>query len=71
MACQRVVRKILVHEVMDNLGVVYPQYSLQLDLKISFAKYLSMITEAYCHLKKKGKANVWVLEVLSITSIDI
>jgi hypothetical protein len=56
---------------MDNLGVVYPQYSLQLDLKISFAKYLSMITEAYCHLKKKGKANVWVLEVLSITSIDI
>jgi hypothetical protein len=56
---------------MDNLGVVYPQYSLQLDLKVSFAKYLNMIKEAYCHPKKVGKSNVWVLEMLSITSIDI
>jgi hypothetical protein len=56
---------------MDNLGVVYWQYSLQLDIKVSFAKYLSMIKEAYCHPKKVDNLNVWVLEMLSITSIDI
>jgi hypothetical protein len=64
-------RRFLTHGVMDNMGVLYPQYWLQLDAKAIFAKHLCAIKEAYFHLKKVGNFDLWVLRVFSVTAFDI
>lgn len=37
----------------------------------SFSKHLDVIKVAFCHLKNLDSNDVWVLEVLSATSLDI
>jgi hypothetical protein len=45
---------------------------LQLDdVEVSFSQHLSVIKEAYCHPKKVINFDVWVLEVLLTTSVEI
>jgi hypothetical protein len=56
---------------MDSLGVVYPQYWLQFDVKYFFWKPLDVIKESFCHPKKLGSNDIWRLEVLLATSLDI
>jgi hypothetical protein len=36
-----------------------------------FTKHLDMIKPIFCHPKKLGNNDIWVLEVLSRTSLDI
>jgi hypothetical protein len=63
--------RFLAHGVMDNLGVVYPQYWLQSDVEECFNKRLDVIKVAFCHPKKMEYSDVWILEVLLATSLDI
>ncbi len=62
--------KFSIHGIMHNLGVVYSQYWLQLDANECFNKHLEVIKVAFCQPKKVG-TNVWVLEVLCASSLDI
>jgi hypothetical protein len=39
--------------------------------KKNFAKHMCVIKETYCHPMKVGNFDVWVLEMLSIASLDI
>jgi hypothetical protein len=60
------------HWVMDiSLGVVYPQYWLQIDEEASFAKHLLVIKITYCHSKKMGNYDVWVPRMLLVVALDI
>jgi hypothetical protein len=60
------------HRVMDiSLGMVYPQYWLQLDEETSLAKHLRVTKKTYCHPKKVGNSNVWVPRMLLILALDI
>jgi hypothetical protein len=60
------------HGVIDiSLGMVYPQYWLQLDEEASLAKHLCVIKKTYCHPKKVGNSHVWVPRMLLIIALDI
>jgi hypothetical protein len=41
--------RCLTHGMVDNLGVVYPQYWLQSNAKESFCKHLNVIKTIFCH----------------------
>ncbi len=58
-------------DVMDSLGVVYPQYWLQSDVDENFNKHLNVIKATFCSPKKLAGSDVWVLEVMSTSSLNI
>jgi hypothetical protein len=63
--------RFLAHGVMDSLNVVYPQYWLQLNEKVSFSNHLHVIKKTYYHPKKMGNSNLWVPIVLLVATFDI
>jgi hypothetical protein len=56
--------------VMDNLGWCMHNIYIMMGKKIS-TKHLDMIQPIFCHPKKLGNNDKWVLEVLSRASLDI
>jgi hypothetical protein len=56
---------------MNALGVIYPQYWLQLDCESTFAIHLNMIEQHYCTPKQLDAFNSWVYESLSRETLDI
>lgn len=62
--------RFFIHGIVDNLGVVYSQYWLELDANECFNNHLEVIKAAFCQPKKVG-IDVWVLEVLCTFFLDI
>jgi hypothetical protein len=56
---------------MIALGVIYPQYCLQLDCESTFAIHLNMIEQHYCTPKQLDASNSWVYESLSRETLDL
>jgi hypothetical protein len=61
---------LLQNYVMDNLR--WCMHNIYIMMRIFFfTKHLDMIKRIFCHPKKLGNNDIWVLEVLSRTSLDI
>jgi hypothetical protein len=62
----------LAHGVMDALGIVYPQYWLQVDYETSFLKHLAMIKITFCSNKTQllDGVETFVHEVLNANDLD-
>lgn len=59
------------HGLMNALGIIYPQYWLQLDCESTFAIHLSVIKQHYYTPKQLDASNSWVYESLSRDTLDI
>ncbi len=59
------------YELMEALGVVYPQYSLGFDLKTSFQLHLNVNKNVYCVPKKCGPKKVLISLILDPTTLDM
>jgi hypothetical protein len=60
-----------VEDLMDALGVVYPQYWLQLKLKKRFNVHLTIIKVTFCYPKKIKLEVVWVQVLFSNVTFDL
>jgi hypothetical protein len=59
------------YELMEALGVVYPQYLLGFDLKIYFQLHLNVNKNVHCVPKKCGLKKVLISLILDPTALDM
>ncbi len=65
--------KFPTHSVMNVLGIVYPQYWLQLDYDASFANHIQVLKVAFYYgktLRKVDEQKVQVQEILNVINFD-
>jgi hypothetical protein len=51
---QELQRRFPEHAVLDALGIIYPQYWLQPDAEVTFAKHLDTLKNWYCNARVLG-----------------
>jgi len=63
----------LTYELMDSLGVVYPQFWLSLNVEGSFQQYINVIKYVYCVPNKHGLfgSGIWIPLMLDPTTLDM
>jgi hypothetical protein len=63
----------LTYELMDSLGVVYPQFWLNFNVEGSFQQHLNVIKSIYCVPKKHGLfgSGLWIPLVLDPITLDM
>jgi hypothetical protein len=59
------------HDLMNILGIIYPQYWLQLDCESTFVDHSALIKHHYCTTKKVGTNGKWVSEPFSGDVLDL
>jgi hypothetical protein len=57
-------------ELLNALGIVYPQFWMQLDVDFSFSLHIDEIKKHYCELKKVKPSLVQVVEPLNANMLD-
>jgi hypothetical protein len=61
------------HHVMDAMGVVFPQYSMQENVERTFSTHLCILKDVLCHSKcvveLDGEGD-WVKPLLSAKALD-
>jgi len=64
-------RRFLDHELMNALGIIYPQYWLQPNCESTFVNHLSLIKQHYYISQNLGVDNNWVFEAIPSEILDL
>jgi len=63
--------RFLDHELINVLGIIYPQYWLQLGCESTFVDHFALIKQHCCTTKKVSTNGKWVLEPFSGDVLDL
>jgi len=63
--------KVSNHELKNALGIIYPQYWLQLDCESTFVNHLSLIKQHYYISQKPSVESKWVFNAFSREILDL
>jgi hypothetical protein len=58
-------------ELMNTLGIIYPQFWMQLDVGFSFSLHIDDIKKHYCELKKMKPSLVQVAEPWNVNMLNL
>ncbi len=63
-------KRFFAHDVMDALGVVYPQYWFKSSCEVTFLVHMATLKGSYCPLKKLGSTQTWMPTILDVNILD-
>jgi hypothetical protein len=64
-------RQFVDSKLMIDLGIVYPQFWMQLDTDLSFSLHMVVIKKHYCEVKRVKPSLLQVAEPLDVNNLDL